>query len=169
MKGKGLIHTPFVLACSFERYEVPYQNLGCHSRVRPQQILLNWHQELLRQQVNLTTTNNLDFGSAQIIEPHAKRYRKQFGLLPILEDLTHIVKRTLVFHSKKQWHIRIQRYLIIGWFWKQTKSSLAFSIFVNKPPHLGMFYAIHVILYHFFCSSYGFLQYKLCPLHWNQS
>jgi len=35
--------------------------------------------------MNLTTTNNLDFGSAQIIEPHAKKYQKQFGLLPILE------------------------------------------------------------------------------------
>jgi hypothetical protein len=135
MKGKGLIHTPFVLACSFERYGVPYQNLGCHSRVRPQQILLKWHQELLRQQVNLTTTNNLDFGSTQIIEPHAKRYHKQFGLLPILEDLTHIVKmsRTFVFHSKRQWHIRIRRYLIIGWFLKQTKSSLEFSFFVKTP------------------------------------
>ncbi len=102
--------------------------------------------------MNLTTTNNLDFGSTHIVEPHVKRYQKQFELLPILEDLTHIVKmpRTLVFHNKRQWHIWIQRYLIIGWFLKHTKSSLEFSVSMNKPPHLGMFYAIHVILYHFF-------------------
>jgi hypothetical protein len=53
--------------------------------------------------MNLTTTNNFNFGSTHIVEPHAQGYWKQFGLLPIPKDLTHIVKvpSTLVFHSKR--------------------------------------------------------------------
>ncbi len=33
---------------------------------------------------------------------------------------------------------------------KQTKFSLEFSVSMNKPPHLGMFYGIHAIFYQFF-------------------
>ncbi len=74
-----------------------------------------------------------------------KGIKNNLGYYPYLRTFqSHIVgmPRTLIFHSKGQWHVWIQGFHGITWLLRQIEFLLEILVFVDKPPHISMFYAL---------------------------